>query len=87
MADKEPVEGGQKKGGDLGGKEAQAKMDQETAKGYHGTKVDPTPNENYTVAGVTSGKPTPETDPAMAKEAGSMKFSGTEPEPGKKEKK
>lgn len=30
-------------------------------KGYLGTTPDPTPNENYTVAGVTSGAPTPET--------------------------
>lgn len=30
--------------------------------GFVGVKVDPTPNEHYTVEGVTSGKPTPETD-------------------------
>jgi hypothetical protein len=36
-------------------------VEDETAKGYRGVKVDPTPNENYTVKGVTSGKPTPET--------------------------
>lgn len=29
--------------------------------GYLGTKVDPTPNESYTVDGVTSGAETPET--------------------------
>jgi hypothetical protein len=29
--------------------------------GYLGTAVDQTPNEAYTVAGVTSGAPTPET--------------------------
>lgn len=29
--------------------------------GFYGEEVDKTPNENYTVAGVTSGKPTPET--------------------------
>lgn len=38
-------------------------------RGYIGQKVDPTPNENYTVAGVTAGKPTPETDEALAAEA------------------
>lgn len=32
------------------------------ANGYFGVKVDPTPDEHYTVDGVTSGKPTPETD-------------------------
>lgn len=36
------------------------------ANGYFGVQVDPTPNENYTVAGVISGKPTPETDPEHA---------------------
>lgn len=35
---------------------------QEQAQGFRGVEVDPTPNENYTVAGVTSGAPTPETD-------------------------
>ena len=30
-------------------------------KGFRGTQADPTPNENYTVAGVTAGAPTPET--------------------------
>lgn len=83
----EKIEGGLKKGGDLGGKEVQSKMDEETEKGFRGVKVDPTPNENYTVAGVTSGKPTPETDPKMAQEAGSTKFTGIQPERAKKEKK
>ena len=31
-------------------------------KGYAGFKPDPTPNENYTIAGVTRGAPTPETN-------------------------
>lgn len=35
---------------------------EETDQGFWGEEVDETPNENYTVAGVTSGKPTPETD-------------------------
>ena len=38
----------------------------EQAQGFRGLKVDPTPNENYTVAGVTSGAPTPETDEGAA---------------------
>jgi hypothetical protein len=42
--------------------EAQAAKDEEEAKGFFGVEVDPTPNEHYTVDGVTSGKPTPETD-------------------------
>jgi len=46
---------------DAGQAEVQAKVDEETDKGFWGTKVDPTPNEHYTVDGVTSGKPTPET--------------------------
>lgn len=42
---------------------AQEAMDAEQEQGFRGVAVDPTPNENYTVAGVTAGKPTPETDP------------------------
>lgn len=41
---------------------AQELSDLETERGLRGTEVDNTPNENYTVAGVTSGKPTPESD-------------------------
>jgi hypothetical protein len=37
--------------------------------GLLGDEVDPTPNENYTVAGVTAGKPTPETDDKAAADA------------------
>ncbi len=49
--------------------ELQAAVDAAEEKGYLGVKVDPTPNENYTVAGVTSGAPTPETDVEAAKTA------------------
>lgn len=31
-------------------------------KGFMGVKIDPTPDDHYTVEGVTAGKPTPETD-------------------------
>lgn len=55
--------------GDLGAAQVQAKSDKETAQGFAGVETDPTPNENYTVAGVTSGAPTPETDRAAAAEA------------------
>lgn len=48
-------------------KELQSTADRETAQGFRGVEVDPTPNENYTVAGVTSGKPTPETNVELAK--------------------
>lgn len=41
-----------------GVKEAVAK---ESEQGFRGQRTDPTPNENYTVKGVTSGAPTPET--------------------------
>jgi hypothetical protein len=34
--------------------------------GYRGIEGDPTPNENYTVAGVTADLPTPETDKRQA---------------------
>lgn len=48
---------------------AQETVDEETERGYNGTEVDPTPNENYTLTGVTSGKPTPETDEKAASKA------------------
>lgn len=52
------------------GNEAVQKLtDKETEQGYTGTVPDPTPNENYTVAGVTSGAPTPETDEGAAEAA------------------
>lgn len=44
-----------------GAAEVQAKMDEDLEQGFHGVKVDPTPNVNYTVHGVTRGLPTPET--------------------------
>jgi hypothetical protein len=47
----------------------QEQADVETEQGFRGLKVDPTPNENYTAAGVTSGKPTPETDSRAAQAA------------------
>ncbi len=48
----------------------QRQVDEEIEKGYFGYSPDPTPRENYTIAGVTSGKPTPETDEKLADEAG-----------------
>lgn len=42
---------------------------QETSQGFRGVEVDPTPNENYTLAGVTSDAPTPETDVDAAEAA------------------
>lgn len=54
---------------DSGEAEVQAKVDEAEAQGFFGTAVDPTPRENYTLEGVTSGKPTPETDDKAAAEA------------------
>jgi hypothetical protein len=48
--------------------EVQKAVDEAEDKGYIGVPVDPTPKENYTVAGVVAGKPTPETDSAHARE-------------------
>lgn len=56
----------------------QETVNQEQEQGYRGTKVDPTPNEAYTVQGVTSGQPTPETDPALAREAAAEAGIGPE---------
>lgn len=47
----------------------QAQTDAAEDRGVLGVEVDPTPNENYTVAGVLSGAPTPETDRAAAQAA------------------
>jgi hypothetical protein len=41
-------------------KEVQSVLDEEQGQGFRGTEVDMTPNENYTVAGVTQGLPVPE---------------------------
>lgn len=49
--------------------QVQKAVDEETEQGFRGVEVDPTPNENYTVKGVTSGKPTPETDDKQAEKA------------------
>jgi hypothetical protein len=46
-----PTDGGGDSGDDAGQEQ-----------GFRGVKVDPTPDSHYTVEGVTSGKPTPETD-------------------------
>lgn len=54
---------------DLGRAEVERKLDAEQERGFAGTVPDPTPNENYTVAGVTNDKPTPETDPRQFEKA------------------
>lgn len=46
--------------------QVQEAVDAETDQGFRGLEVDPTPNEHYTIAGVTSGAPTPETDEKAA---------------------
>lgn len=51
-------------------REVQEKVDEENARGYRGFNPDPTPNEHYTFQGQAAGKPTPETDPALAAKAG-----------------
>jgi hypothetical protein len=61
--------GKQKKAGDQGQAEVQARMDEAHAQGYEGFAPDPTPNAAYTVAGVTAGAPTPETDADAKAEA------------------
>jgi len=43
--------------------QVQEAVDVETEQGFRGVEVDPTPNENYTLAGQNEGAPTPETDP------------------------
>lgn len=48
---------------------AQKIVDEVDEKGYFGVSADPTPDAHYTVDGVTSGKPTPETDSGSAAKA------------------
>jgi hypothetical protein len=50
-------------------KDERVPLEQATEDGYLGVKVDPTPDEAYTVAGVTKGQPTPETDAKAAAKA------------------
>ena len=54
---------------DAGEAELQERFDKEDEQGYRGIVADPTPNSAYTVAGVTSGEPTPETDGEAARKA------------------
>lgn len=54
---------------DGGAAEVAANLAEEQKAGGRGAFVDPTPNENYSVAGVTAGKPTPETDASLARKA------------------
>lgn len=54
-------------GGDPVAEQVQKVVEAAEEQGFLGVEVDPTPNENYTVAGVTAGKPTPESDPEHAR--------------------
>jgi hypothetical protein len=49
--------------------EVQKTVDAENEQGFIGQQVDPTDRANYTVGGVTSEAPTPETDEGAAEEA------------------
>lgn len=62
----------EKKTTDATARQVNEQLTAEQEQGYRGVAIDPTPNENYTVKGVTSGAPTPETDDkarAKAREA------------------
>lgn len=50
-------------------KTADEVIGREVEQGFRGVEVDPTPNENYTMAGVVKGAPTPETDDSAAEKA------------------
>lgn len=54
---------------DAGQDQVQDAVDTETEQGFRGTKVDPTPDAAYSVAGVTGGAATPETDDKAAAKA------------------
>lgn len=74
MADKDDKKTDVKVNEDALESKVQEAVDEETEQGFRGVEVDPTPNENYTIAGVTSGAPTPETDEGAADEVKSRKF-------------
>lgn len=63
---------------DLGREEVQEQVNAEQEQGFVGNKVDPTPNEAYTVSGVTHQEPTPETDAGAAREAAAASGIGPE---------
>lgn len=69
---------------DAGQAEVQKTMDKAEDQGFLGVEVDPTPNENYSVAGVTSGAPTPETDEKSAAEADAAARTGQTDKPSAK---
>jgi hypothetical protein len=71
MADKST-----QKAADQAVEQVQQTVDEENEKGYRGVTVDPTPRQNYTVSGVTSGAPTPETDEQLAEEARKLRAAG-----------
>lgn len=64
------------------GKAVEKQLQEEQDQGYRGSKVDPTPNEHYTVAGVLAGKPTPETDADQHAEASAQALGSRFPEKG-----
>lgn len=63
---------------DAGEASVQAQFDEAHKDGFFGSSSDPTPTENYTLKGVTAGKPTPETDNAAAVEALKVRVAGAE---------
>lgn len=69
MAEKKKDEAAEAPESDGSAQAVQNLVDEETKRGYRGTEVDPTPNENYTLEGVTSDAPTPETDEDAAEAA------------------
>jgi hypothetical protein len=57
------------KAAEAGNEQVQEQVDEVNELGFRGVEVDTTPNENYSVAGVTAGKPVPEAeaDPVAAR--------------------
>lgn len=49
--------------------QVQKVFDEANEQGYFGSTPDPTPRDHYTVGGVNSNKPTPETNDGLADEA------------------
>lgn len=69
MAERKNTQSDAGRATDAAAAQVQDAVDRETEQGFRGIEVDPTPNENYTLAGQNAGKPTPETDEAAAETA------------------
>jgi hypothetical protein len=68
--DQQPSDSDQEKAAEAGNQQVEEQVEQRNEQGFSGVEVDQTPNENYTVKGVTSnpeGVPEAQPDPTVAR--------------------